>query len=140
MSKEKKGKKVNNQSYYRVSLAIFKKNRLAMFCLGIVIILVLIAIFAPALTKYDPNQTKPRDRFQSPNAEHPMGTDNLGRDVFARLVNGGKMTMTIGALAVVIETVIGVILGGLAGYFGGIVDMVIMRLAEIIGSDRKSVV
>ncbi len=63
-----------------------------------------------------------------------MGTDNLGRDVFARLVNGGKMTMTIGALAVVIETIIGVILGGLAGYFGGVVDMVIMRLAEIIGS------
>jgi peptide/nickel transport system permease protein len=63
-----------------------------------------------------------------------MGTDNLGRDVFARLVNGGKMTMTIGALAVVIETIIGVILGGLAGYFGGVVDMVIMRAAEVIGS------
>ncbi len=63
-----------------------------------------------------------------------MGTDNLGRDVFARLVNGGKMTMTIGALSVVIETIIGVILGGLAGYFGGWVDMLIMRLAEVISS------
>ena len=63
-----------------------------------------------------------------------MGTDNLGRDVFARLVNGGKMTMTIGALSVVIEMIIGVILGGLAGYFGGWVDMLIMRVAEVISS------
>ena len=63
-----------------------------------------------------------------------MGTDNLGRDVFARLVNGGKMTMTIGALSVVIEMIIGVILGGIAGYFGGWVDMVIMRVAEVISS------
>ncbi len=63
-----------------------------------------------------------------------LGTDTLGRDVFARLVNGGKMTMTIGAVAVIIETIIGVILGGIAGYFGGVVDMVIMRLAEVISS------
>ena len=63
-----------------------------------------------------------------------MGTDNLGRDVFARLVNGGKMTMTIGAVSVIIETIIGVILGGLAGYFGGWVDLVIMRISEVVGS------
>jgi len=62
------------------------------------------------------------------------GTDSLGRDVFARLVNGGKMTMTIGALSVIIETIIGVILGGIAGYFGGWVDMAIMRISEIISS------
>lgn len=63
-----------------------------------------------------------------------LGTDGLGRDVFARLVNGGKMTMTIGALSVVISMIIGIILGGVAGYFGGIVDMVIMRIAEVVGS------
>lgn len=63
-----------------------------------------------------------------------LGTDKLGRDVFARLVNGGKMTMTIGALSVIIEMIIGIILGGLAGYFGGIVDMVIMRIAEVVSS------
>ena len=63
-----------------------------------------------------------------------LGTDTLGRAVFARLVNGGKMTMTIGAVAVIIETIIGVILGGIAGYFGGVVDMLIMRIAEVISS------
>ena len=63
-----------------------------------------------------------------------LGTDTLGRDVFARLVNGGKMTMTIGAVSVIIEMIIGVILGGIAGYFGGVVDMVIMRIAEVVSS------
>ena len=63
-----------------------------------------------------------------------MGTDNLGRDVFARLINGGKMTMTIGALSVVIETIIGILLGGLAGYFGGKVDIILSRLAEVVSS------
>lgn len=63
-----------------------------------------------------------------------LGTDTLGRDVFARLVNGGKMTMTIGAVSVIIEMIIGVILGGVAGYFGGVVDMVIMRIAEVVSS------
>ena len=63
-----------------------------------------------------------------------LGTDTLGRDVFARLVNGGKMTMTIGAVSVIIQMIIGVILGGLAGYFGGAVDMIIMRIAEVVSS------
>ena len=63
-----------------------------------------------------------------------LGTDTLGRDVFARLVNGGKMTMTIGAISVIIETIIGIILGGIAGYFGGVVDMIIMRIAEVVSS------
>ena len=63
-----------------------------------------------------------------------LGTDGLGRDVFTRLVNGGKMTMTIGAVAVVIEMIIGIILGAVAGYFGGVVDMIIMRIAEIVSS------
>lgn len=59
-----------------------------------------------------------------------LGTDDLGRDIFARLVNGGKMTMTIGALSVVISTIIGILLGGIAGYFGGFLDMAIMRIAR----------
>ncbi len=61
-----------------------------------------------------------------------MGTDDLGRDILSRIVNGGKMTMTVGAIAVIISTIIGVVLGGLAGYFGGAVDMVTSRIAEIV--------
>lgn len=62
------------------------------------------------------------------------GTDDLGRDVFTRIVHGGMITMTVGALAVLISTVIGVILGGLSGYFGGKIDMIVMRVAEVVGS------
>ncbi len=62
-----------------------------------------------------------------------LGTDGLGRDVLTRLINGGRMTMTVGAVAVIISTIIGVLLGSLAGYFGGKVDMVIMRIAEVVG-------
>ena len=61
------------------------------------------------------------------------GTDDLGRDVLARIVNGGKMTMTVGAIAVIISTIIGLVLGGIAGYFGGKIDMVLSRVAEVIG-------
>ena len=63
-----------------------------------------------------------------------MGSDTLGRDIFARLINGGKMTMTIGGVAVIIQSIIGIILGGLAGYFGGKVDILLSRLAEIVSS------
>ncbi len=64
---------------------------------------------------------------------HLLGTDDYGRDILTRIVNGGQTTMTVGAVAVVIEIIIGVIMGGIAGYFGGKVDMIIMRIAEIVG-------
>ncbi|MEG2116836.1 MAG: ABC transporter permease subunit, partial [Clostridia bacterium] len=63
-----------------------------------------------------------------------MGTDFYGRDVFSRLLTGGRMTMTIGAISVIIATIIGVIIGGLSGYYGGKIDMVLMRIAEVVGS------
>ena len=63
-----------------------------------------------------------------------MGTDGLGRDVFSRLVTGGRMTLTIGAIAVIISTLIGIIVGGFSGYYGGKIDNLLMRFAEIVGS------
>ena len=63
-----------------------------------------------------------------------MGTDDMGRDVFNRIINGGKMTMTIGAVAVIVSTIIGIIIGCLSGYFGGAVDILLMRLTEIVGA------
>lgn len=62
-----------------------------------------------------------------------LGSDDLGRDMLSRIVNGGKVTMTVGAISVIIATIIGVLLGGLAGYFGGKIDMLVMRIAEIVG-------
>ena len=64
---------------------------------------------------------------------HAMGTDNMGRDIMTRIVNGGKVTMTVGAVSVIIALIIGVVMGGIAGYFGGKADMLIMRISEIVG-------
>jgi len=66
-------------------------------------------------------------------AGFPLGTDNLGRDLLTRIVNGGRVTMTVGAISVIIATVLGVLLGGLAGYFGGKTDLLIMRISEVVG-------
>ncbi len=63
-----------------------------------------------------------------------MGTDDMGRDVFNRIMNGGKMTMTVGAVAVIVSTIIGILIGCISGYFGGAVDMLLMRLTEIVGA------
>lgn len=63
-----------------------------------------------------------------------MGTDDFGRDVFTRLVSGGRLTMTIGAIAVIISTLIGVLIGGFSGYYGGKIDNILMRFAEIVGA------
>ena len=63
-----------------------------------------------------------------------LGTDELGRDVFGRLLNGGRMTMTIGAVAVIISTLIGIIIGGISGFFGGWVDIILQRITEIVAS------
>ena len=66
-------------------------------------------------------------------AGFPLGTDSLGRDLLTRIVNGGRVTMTVGAISVIIATILGVILGGLAGYFGGKTDLLIMRISEVVG-------
>ena len=105
--------------------------------------LLLSAFFASWIAPYDPFDLTAfdlSDAFLPPawmeggKWQFLLGTDDLGRDIFARLVNGGKMTMTIGALSVVISTIIGILLGGIAGYFGGFLDMAIMRVAEVVSS------
>ena len=105
--------------------------------------LLLSAFFASWIAPYDPFDLTAfdlSDAFLPPawmeggKWQFLLGTDDLGRDIFARLVNGGKMTMTIGALSVVISTIIGILLGGIAGYFGGFPAIAIMRVAEVVSS------
>ncbi|OGO36691.1 MAG: D-ala-D-ala transporter subunit [Chloroflexi bacterium RBG_16_57_11] len=112
----------------------FRKDILALFGLGIILILILGAIFAPVLTSYpeqgrgDPNIL---EKFQPPSLRHPLGTDYLGRDVLARMLYGGRSSLTMGFLVVIIAVIIGVPLGALAGYLGGWVDEVIMRTTDV---------
>jgi peptide/nickel transport system permease protein len=92
------------------------------------------ALFAPILTGHDPLSMglSPEERLQGPSLEHPFGTDNLGRDVFSRMLYGARVSLSVGLIAVVISVVTGVVLGGISGYFGGKADTVIMRFVEVM--------
>ena len=111
---------------------MFKSNYL--FTLGVVICLawILLAILAPVIAPYDPIAQDLTLRLQAPSAEHLFGTDNFGRDIFSRVIYGGRYSLLAGCLTVVIAGVIGTFYGAIAGYVGGWVDNVMMRLSEMI--------
>lgn len=100
---------------------------------GMIIVgsLVLVAALAPLISPYDPIQQDLRNALQSPNSAHWLGTDKYGRDVLSRLIWGAQVNLRIGFLAVLIPFVVGTVLGGLAGYFGGWLDAVVMRVVDV---------
>lgn len=97
----------------------------------IVAAMVVGSIAAPLISPYDPVRMSAADRFQGPSLEHPFGTDQLGRDVLARVLHGGRMSLPMGIAPIAVAAVAGLILGLLAGYAGGRLDLVIMRIADV---------
>lgn len=110
----------------------FRANRRAMLGLYVLIVLVLASVFAPQLARHDRDLPDIRRAEQPPSREHWLGTDELGRDVYTRLLYGGRVSLTVGLVAVSIYMVIGVTLGAIAGYYGGAVDSVIMRITDVV--------
>lgn len=110
----------------------FKKNKLALLGGIVVAFLFTIAIFAPAITPYDPNAINVQNILEPPGFTHPFGTDDLGRDILSRIIWGSRISLSVGFVAVGISTLIGVTLGALTGYYGGWVDRVIMRFVDIM--------
>ena len=110
----------------------FRRHRLAMIGLTILTLLTISAIFAPVIAGHDPFSVDLSAYRTGPSPEHPLGTDSAGRDVFSRLLHAGRVSLSVGLIAVSIYTAIGVILGALAGFYGGKLDAVIMRLADIV--------
>jgi peptide/nickel transport system permease protein len=108
------------------------KNSLAMSGLIIVIVLFAIAIFANALAPYPPDRIDTSRILEAPSEAHWLGTDGLGRDVLSRMIHGAGVSLSVGFVAVTISTLIGVILGALAGYYGGWTDSVVMRFVDIM--------
>ena len=110
-----------------------KRNKMAVVGLVILIILVLLAVFANVIANYDNVVIKQNlsQRLQAPSAAHWLGTDEFGRDIFARLVHGTRVSLQVGIIAVGISIVIGGILGAIAGYYGGKLDNIIMRVMDI---------
>lgn len=111
----------------------FKKSKTAMLGLVLLILVVLMAVCADLIVPYEEAITQaPVDRLQGPSAEHWFGTDNLGRDVFARVVHGSRYSLLIGISTSVLSLLIGGLLGAIAGFYGGKVDNIIMRLTDVV--------
>ena len=114
------------QVVYRLS-----RNRMAMFALAILLIEVILAIIAPLIIPYDIAAINVKERYQEPSAQHLFGTDKMGRDLFSRLLYGGRYSLLIGFLSTLFGTLLGMLLGAVAGYFGGRADNLIMRGLDI---------
>jgi peptide/nickel transport system permease protein len=107
-------------------------DRTAVFGLGVVTCLSLAALLAPLIAPHDPNAVDVVRKFAPASLDHPLGTDNLGRDNLSRLLFGGRLTIGTAVMASAAVAVIGIVLGVLAGYFGGVIDAVISRLVDVV--------
>lgn len=110
----------------------FTKRKIAVLGLIIVLLYVLMAIFADVIAPYDPTKQDLANKLQGPCAEHILGTDETGRDLFSRLVYGARISMKVGVVAVGVAFVIGTPIGICAGYFGGKVDALLMRAMDVL--------
>ena len=109
-----------------------KRNKAAVVGMSVVLLLVAVAIFAPLLAPYDPNQTNMKVRLKGPSAEHPLGTDNFGRDMLSRIIYGSRISLYVGFVAVGIGAIFGGIIGAVGGYYGGRLDNFIMRCMDVV--------
>ncbi|HBN81603.1 MAG TPA: ABC transporter permease [Ruminococcaceae bacterium] len=120
------------ESQIRVMWESLSADKAALAGLIVIVFLALVAIFGRWLMPYDPNLQDMTQTFIPPCAEHWFGTDQLGRDIFSRIISGTKISLTVGITAVAISLTIGVILGSIAGYYGGAADTVVMRLMDMM--------
>lgn len=133
MRKEKQKKSLSNKSQLGMIAIRFSKNKLAMLGLTVILVLMVVCIAAPLFLDYSLVYKQSMSvRLQGPGAPgHILGTDQFGRDLLARIIYGGRISLLAGLAVVGMALVVGVILGGCAGYFGGKVDNVIMRICDV---------
>lgn len=109
-----------------------KKNKLILIGTSILITLIIVSFIGPLFIKQDISSVDLYNISSPPSGEHLLGTDDLGRDVLARLLYGGRVSLLVGVFATMLQVMIGTILGVLAGYFGGAIDAIIMRIVDIV--------
>ena len=119
-------------SPWREALSQLKKNKLAVFGACIILFFVLVAIIGPFFTPYEYDQLHAGERLTPPSAENWFGTDDLGRDIFTRIVHGARISLLVGFFSVTGALVMGTLLGIIAGFFGGWVDMLISRTFDVL--------
>ncbi len=117
--------------YLKDSYILWRRNRLMVLGTSIILGLLLVAALAPLLATANPYEQTLGDRLLPPSAKHLFGTDGLGRDIFSRVVYGARVTLTIALLVAAISTPLGMLIGIVAGYLGGAVDEILMRLADV---------
>ncbi|HKA09911.1 MAG TPA: ABC transporter permease [Candidatus Dormibacteraeota bacterium] len=122
----------DHASHWRLALERFLAHRLAVASLVVLLLLVLVVLVGPILSPYNPEHTNLNLRYEPPSARHVMGTDSLGRDLLTRIMFGGRVSLTIGVLAMAVAITLGVVLGGLAGFYGGVADAVLMRFVDMM--------
>ena len=108
------------------------KNKFALTGLIIITLLIIVALFAPVISPYTPSQQNVFERLQPPSLHHLFGTDDLGRDVFTRMIFGARISLAVGFISVFIILIIGTLLGIISGYYGGKIDYMIMRFTDIV--------
>lgn len=130
ISRNNNGRKKRSQ--FQETWKRLKKNRLAIVGLVLLVLLVLIAIFADYIAPYPYQKQNHTAVLQSPSREHLMGTDEYGRDIFSRVIYGSRISLYVGFVSLMGGALIGCILGALAGFYGGRVDNIIMRTADVL--------
>ncbi len=109
-----------------------RDNKLAVLSAIVILLMVLAAVFAPFLSKYDPAYMDLMKRLSAPSAEHLFGTDEAGRDILARTLYGARVSLLVGVVPTVVSMLIGAVLGAVSGFAGGFTDTLIMRIADIM--------
>lgn len=128
----RRGRAPEGAGLWHLAWRRLRRNRRAMIGFYLLTLLALTAVFAPMLATHDRDSTAVTSMEQPPSPEHWLGTDHLGRDVYTRLLYGGRISLTVGLVAVTIYLTIGILLGALAGYYGGRVDNLIMRFTDVV--------
>lgn len=123
--------KSHASSMFKKNVRKFLRNKLAMIGMIVMLVILLMCVFAPIFTSYRPDQPDFSARTILPSAGHIFGTDKLGRDVFSRILYGGRYSILIGVTGAFFGSLIGVVLGAIAGYFGRWIDTLIVRTSEI---------
>jgi oligopeptide transport system permease protein len=121
-------------TYWKDAWRRLKKNKVAMMGMMIIIILTLVSIFAPMFSKYNHEDIDLTNTNQAPDSEHIFGTDNVGRDLWCRVWIGARVSLFIALVATVVQSTIGIVIGGISGFFGGKFDTIVMRATDIIDS------
>ena len=125
---------VESKTYFQDAWARFKKNKLALIGLVFITLMILAAILVPILSPYTYDGQDLMHRNVTASMEHPFGTDKFGRDILVRVMYGARISLSVGFAAAILNLIIGVIYGGICGYVGGKVDLILMRVVDILYS------